>query len=204
MHSATKYLSGHNDLLAGVIAGSEELTAMVRQTLWVMGGVADAHSAALLHRGLKTLGVRVRQQNDTAMRIAEFLEGHPAIERVWYPGLPSHPDHPAASTQMSGFGGVVSFEYKGDLEDTSRFVDAVKVPLIAPSLGGLETLIEQPALMSFYELSDDERQQLGIKGNLVRLSVGVEDPEDLLEDLGQALERAQAAASSEVSQAASA
>lgn len=189
VHSATKYLSGHNDVLAGVLAGPEDLTAMVRQTLWVMGGVADPHAAQLLHRGLKTLGVRVRQQNETAQQIAEFLEDHPAIERVWYPGLLSHPDHEVASDQMRGFGGVVSFEFDGDLAQTSLLVDAVRVPLIAPSLGGLETLIEQPALMSFFELSEEERLELGIRGNLVRLSVGVEDPEDLLQDLEQALDR---------------
>lgn len=189
LHSATKYLGGHNDLLAGAIIGSESLTAMIRQTLWVLGGVADPNSAFLLHRGLKTLALRVEQQNRSALQIARFLERQPVVERVWYPGLESHPDHEIASAQMRGYGGVVSFELAGDLDETSRFIDSVRIPLIAASLGGLETLIEQPALMSFFELSPEERLELGIKGNLVRLSVGVEDTSDLIDDLAQALDR---------------
>ena len=122
------------------------------------------------------------------MRVAEFLEAHPKIERVWYPGLASHPDHQVATAQMKGYGGVVSFELVGGLEQTSRFIDAVEIPIIAPSLGGVETLIEQPALMSYFELSTEERLEMGIKENLVRLSIGVEDVQDLLDDLGQALD----------------
>ena len=189
LHSATKYLGGHNDLLAGVVVGRADLIALIRQNLWVLGGVTDPHNAYLLHRGVKTLALRVRQQNESALRIARFLEEHPRVRRVWYPGLPSHPDHAVAAAQMKGFGGVVSFEVDGDLEATSRFIDAVTLPLIAPSLGGVETLIEQPALMSYYELSSQERQGLGIRDNLVRLSVGIEDPEDLIADLAQALEK---------------
>jgi cystathionine gamma-synthase len=122
------------------------------------------------------------------MKVAEFLQEHPKVDRVWYPGLDSHPDHQIASAQMTGFGGVVSFELVGGLEDTSRFIDAVEIPIIAPSLGGVETLIEQPALMSYFELSADERLAVGIKENLVRLSVGVEDAQDLIDDLGHALD----------------
>ncbi len=187
-HSATKYLSGHNDVLGGSIAGAESLTAMIRQTLWVMGGVADPHAAFLIHRGLKSLALRMERQNRSALRIAGELENHPTVKRVWYPGLASHPDHTVASEQMAGFGGVVSFEVDSDLQGTSRFIDSVSIPLIASSLGGVESLIEQPALMSFYELSTEERLEIGIQDNLVRLSVGIEDTEDLIGDLLRALE----------------
>ena len=189
VHSATKYLGGHNDLLAGVVVGSASMIAMIRQNLWMLGAVSDAQSAFLLQRGLKTLALRVRKQNATSQSIADYLEGHPKVRRVWYPGLTSHPDHTVAQQQMQGYGGVVSFEIDGDLELTSRFIDAVTIPIIAPSLGGVESLIEQPALMSYYELSTEERLAQGILDNLVRLSVGVEDTEDLIKDLAQALSR---------------
>lgn len=189
LHSATKYLGGHNDLLAGSIAGNESLIALIRQNLWVLGAVADPHNAYLLHRGLKTLALRVQRHNASAQAVAEFLEGHPRVQRVWYPGLRSHPDHDVAHGQMRGYGGVVSFEVDGDLEAASRLVDAVTLPLIAPSLGGVETLIEQPALMSYYELSTEERLAVGIKDNLVRLSIGIEDQDDLIADLEQGLEK---------------
>ncbi len=188
VHSATKYLAGHNDLLAGVVAGSEYLLALIRQNLWVMGATCDPHAAYLTYRGLKTLALRLTRQNETAQRLAEFLEVHPKVRRVWYPGLASHPDHEVARRQMDGFGGVVSFEIDGDLEAASRFIDSVRLPLIASSLGGVETLIEQPALMSYFELSSEERLKVGIKDNLVRLSVGIEDADDLIADLAQALE----------------
>ena len=186
--SATKYLGGHNDLIAGVVVGSESLTAMIRQKQWVLGAVCDPNTAYLVQRGLKTLALRVHQQNMSAMKVAEFLEAHARISRVWYPGLRSHPDHDVARQQMSGFGGVVSFELDGDLDATSQFIDAVQLPLIASSLGGVETLIEQPALMSYFELSTEERLEVGIKDNLVRLSVGIESPDDLIADLAEALQ----------------
>lgn len=187
LHSGTKYLGGHNDLLAGALIGSESLTALVRQNLWVLGAVIDPHSAYLLQRGLKTLPLRVQHQNASALTIAEFLEAQPRVKRVWYPGLPSHPDHDVARRQMRGYGGVISFEIDGDLDATSAFIDAVSIPLIASSFGGVETLIEQPALMSYFELSSEERLAIGIKDNLVRLSVGVEDTDDLIADLDRAL-----------------
>ncbi|MBI5051983.1 MAG: aminotransferase class I/II-fold pyridoxal phosphate-dependent enzyme [Chloroflexi bacterium] len=190
IHSATKYLGGHNDILAGVVAGSEQLIALLRQQLWMLGGVFDPHSAYLLLRGLKTLGLRVERQNQNGQRIAEFLEAHPKIDRVWYPGLTSHPDHAVAAKQMKGFGGVISFEVRGGITEGSRVVDRVRIPIIAPSLGGVETLIEQPALMSYYEMSTEERLAVGIKDNLIRLALGVEDTEDLINDLAQALEQA--------------
>jgi cystathionine gamma-synthase len=189
LHSATKYLGGHNDLLAGVITGSASFIALLRQQLWMLGAVADPHNGYLLVRGLKTLALRVARQNENGLRIAEFLEAHPRVDRVWYPGLPSHPDYATARAQMTGFGGVVTFEIKGDLAAASRLVDAVRIPIIAASLGGVESLIEQPALMSYYELSTEERLAVGIKDNLVRLSLGIEDAGDLIADLEQALER---------------
>jgi cystathionine gamma-synthase len=187
LHSGTKYLSGHNDLLAGVVAGEAGLIHALRQAQGVLGNVLDPHAAWLLERGLKTLAVRVRQQNQNALELARFLEDHPRVCRVWYPGLDSHPDYEIARQQMSGFGGVVSFEIDGDLETTSRFVDRLQVPIIAPSLGGVESLVEQPALMSYYELSPDERAAIGIGDSLVRYAVGIEDPRDLIEDAGRAL-----------------
>jgi len=187
VHSATKYLGGHHDLLAGVVAGRKDRIAPLRDARGVLGGIIDPQSAYLLERGLKTLGLRVSQQNATAMQVAQYLEAHPAIERVWYPGLPSHPDHAIAVQQMSGFGGVVSFEVRGTLEQTSRFIDALEIPYIAPSLGGVDSLIEQPALMSFFEKTTDERLELGIKENLVRFAIGVEDASDIIADLEQAL-----------------
>ncbi|MBM4422028.1 MAG: aminotransferase class I/II-fold pyridoxal phosphate-dependent enzyme [Chloroflexi bacterium] len=188
VHSATKYLGGHNDLLAGVVAGSEQLIALLRQNLWMLGGVLDPNNAYLLVRGLKTLALRLQRQNENGIRVAQFLESHPKVERVWYPGLASHPDHEAASRQMSGFGGVISFEVKGDLSAASRVVDGVRIPIIAPSLGGVETLIEQPALMSYYEMSTEERLEVGIKDNLIRLALGIEDADDLIADLSQSLD----------------
>jgi cystathionine gamma-synthase len=190
IHSATKYLGGHNDLLAGVVSGSEDLVSGIRDLQGITGAVVDPFAAYLLIRGLKTLALRVERQNANATRIAEFLASHPKVERVYYPGLPTHPEHEIARRQMKGFGGVVSFEVRGDLAAASRVVDACTIPRIAPSLGGVESLIEQPALMSFYELTTEERLQIGIRDNLVRYSVGIEDADDLIADLAQALEHA--------------
>ncbi len=188
VHSATKYLGGHNDLLAGFVAGSAELIASLRELVGVLGTLPDPNNAYLLLRGMKTLSLRVAQQNRSGQQVAEFLSAHPAIETVWYPGLPSHPEHDVAARQMSGFGGVVSFTVRGDLLTTSRFIDALQIPYITPSLGGLESLVIQPALMSYYDVSPEDRRRLGIRDNLVRLALGVEDSEDLIADLAQALE----------------
>ena len=160
---------------------------MVRDLRDVLGGVLDPQSAFLLIRGLKTLNLRVERQNQTALLVAQFLERHPRVRRVFYPGLPSHPDHQLATRTMSGFGGVVSFRVAGDLESTSRVIDACKLATLAPSLGATETLIEQPALMSFFELTTTEREAIGIHDDLVRLSVGLEDAADIIADLAQAL-----------------
>ena len=189
VHSATKYLGGHNDLLAGVVVGNGGLISALREARGILGSVADPHNAFLLERGLKTLAIRVRQQNTSARAVAVFLESHPRVKRVWYPGLESHPDHKVAAQQMGGFGGVVSFEIDGSLEDTSQFIDAMQIPYIAPSLGGVESLIEQPAIVAYHDLSSEERAALGIADNLVRFAVGIEDTQDLLNDLDQALSR---------------
>jgi cystathionine gamma-synthase len=187
VHSATKYLGGHHDLLAGVVVGSKARMAALRDARGVLGGIVDPQAAYLLERGLKTLGLRVRQQNETGLAVASWLERHPRVARVWYPGLPSHPDHEVARRQMTGFGGVVSFELRGDLDDASRFVDRMEIPYIAPSLGGVDSLIEQPALMSYFEKTTEERLALGIKDTLVRFAIGIEDAADLIADLEHAL-----------------
>jgi cystathionine gamma-synthase len=189
LHSCTKYLGGHNDLLAGSVSGARDLLAALRESRGVFGSMPDPHAAYLLIRGIKTLAVRMRRHNESGLSVAKFLERHPKIERVYYPGLESHPDHAIARRLCSGFGGMISFLVRGDLQATSRFVDGCALPIIAPSMGGVETLMEQPALMSFYELAPEQRQAIGIAENLVRLSVGLEDPEDLIADFSQSLAR---------------
>lgn len=186
-HSITKYLSGHNDLLAGALMGSEALISAIKELQAILGGVIDPHACYLIIRGLKTFPLRIERQNQSAMQIAHFLENHPKIERVWYPGLESHPDYNIASKQMSGFGAVISFQIKGNLDDGSRFIDALEIAQIAPSLGGVESLIEQPSLMSYFDLTTQERENIGIYDNLIRLSVGVEDTQDLIDDFKRAL-----------------
>jgi cystathionine gamma-synthase len=190
MHSATKYLGGHNDLLAGAVLGSRDLVHGFRQLQATTGATVDPFAAYLLVRGLKTFALRMERQNTNAQALAEFLHAHPRVERVHYAGLPSHPAHDIAKKQMRGFGGVVSFEVRGDLDAASRVVDACTIPYIAASLGGVESLIEQPAIMSFYELTTEERLQVGIKDNLIRYAVGIEDADDLIADLAQALDHA--------------
>jgi cystathionine gamma-synthase len=189
LHSATKYLGGHNDLLAGAVLGSAEVVEGIRSLQAITGAIIDPLAAYLLVRGLKTFALRIARQNANAQALAEFLEAHPKVLAVYYAGLPTHPQHDVARRQMRGFGGVVSFEIAGNIEATSRVVDACRIPQIAPSLGGVESLIEQPALMSFYELTTEERLLVGIKDNLIRYSVGIEDAEDLIADLAAALER---------------
>ncbi|MBN1810794.1 MAG: aminotransferase class I/II-fold pyridoxal phosphate-dependent enzyme [Anaerolineae bacterium] len=190
IHSATKYLGGHNDLLVGVATGSKKTIAKLREAQALIGAICDPHTAYLLLRGLKTLGLRIAHQNDAGLEVARFLEKHPRVRRVYYPGLPGHPDHAVASRQMSGFGGVVSFELDADLETTGRFVDALRIPYIGPSFGGVEGLVEQVALAGYYELSGEERAAVGISNSLVRLALGVETVADVIADLGQALDRA--------------
>jgi cystathionine gamma-synthase len=185
IHSATKYLGGHNDLLAGAVVGSRELLEPLKDLRGVLGGVSNPQEAYMLIRGIKTLDLRVRRQNESAQRLAEFLEGHPAVARVYYPGLPSHPDHEVARRQMSGFGGVVSFEVDGDMAATGHFIDGLRLPYIGPTLGGVESIAQQQA--RFVSLKEEERRATGIADNLVRYAVGIEEVEDLIEDLDRAL-----------------
>jgi cystathionine gamma-synthase len=187
VHSATKYLAGHNDVLAGVVCGPSGLVSMIRDLRGVLGSVCDPHAAFLVGRGLKTLSLRVEKQNATALAVAERLQRHPRVARVFYPGLASHASHAVARAQMRGFGGVVSFVVKGGLEAASRFVDHVKLARIGPSFGGVESLIEQPAVMSYYEMTSEQRSAIGIDDGLVRMSVGIEEAGDLIVDLEQAL-----------------
>ncbi len=187
VHSVTKYLSGHNDLLAGVVIGNRETISLLREAQGTFGALVDPGAAYLIVRGLKTLALRVERQNANAWILAQYLEEHPKVRRVWYPGLPSHPDHDVAVRQMRGFGGVVSFEIAGTAEDARSFVDALTIPRLATSLGGVESLVTIPAIMSYYDASPEEKKAAGITDQLVRLSAGIEDVDDLLADVEQAL-----------------
>ena len=187
LHSVTKYLAGHNDLLAGVIIGSHEQLDSIRNLRGIMGAVNSAHNIYLLQRGLKTFALRMERHNQNGQAVAEFLAAHPRVEKVYYPGLTSHRDHTIARNTMRGFGGLVTFLVKqADWKETARIVDAVTVPRIAPSLGGVESLIEQPLVMSYYECTPQERRQFGIPDNMIRLSCGIENSDDLIQDLTQA------------------
>ena len=188
LHSCTKYLNGHSDLVAGAVIGRSPLIAAITRRLNHFGGSLDPHACFLLHRGIKTLAVRLTYQNASAVRLAEFLERHPAVERVNYPGLVSHPRHQRARELFSGYGGVVSFELAGGVDAADRFIARTTLPISAPSLGGVETLITRPATTSHAGLAPEVRRRLGISDRLIRLSVGLEATEDLLDDLGHALE----------------
>jgi len=191
LHSATKYLGGHNDLLAGVVIGSQEKLESVRHLRGIMGGVNSPHNAYLLERGLKTLALRMERHNANGLAVARFLEGHPRVERVLYPGLESHPYHALAARTMRGFGGLVTFFVKNaDWRQTARVIDAVTIPRIGPSLGGVESLIEQPLVMSYWNYSPAERDTFGIADNMIRLACGIEDSADLIADLAAALDSA--------------
>ncbi|MEO2012267.1 MAG: aminotransferase class I/II-fold pyridoxal phosphate-dependent enzyme, partial [Pirellulaceae bacterium] len=188
LHSATKYMGGHNDLLAGVIVGQSEKLADVRTLRGIMGAVNSAHNLYLLQRGLKTFELRMLRHNANGQAVAEFLENHPAVERVYYPGLASHPYHEVARRTMRGYGGLVTFLIKNaDWRVTADVVDRSRIARIAPSLGGVETLIEQPLVMSYYQCTVEERKRFGISDNMIRLACGIENEEDIIADLEQAL-----------------
>ncbi|MGB7345825.1 MAG: PLP-dependent aspartate aminotransferase family protein [Pirellulaceae bacterium] len=188
LHSATKYLGGHNDLMAGVICGRKEQLESVRSLRGILGSVNSSHNLYLLERGLKTFELRMQRHNENGQRIAEFLDAHPRVERVYYPGLKSHPSHEIAASQMRGFGGLITFTIKdADWKQTAKVVDAAQIPRIAPSLGGVESLIEQPLIMSYFHCTPEERQTFGIADNMIRMSCGIENAEDLIADLQQAL-----------------
>lgn len=187
LHSASKYLNGHSDIVAGAVIGRAALIERITHRLNHLGGSLDPHAAYLLQRGLKTLGLRVRQQNQSALAIAKFLESHEQVVKVHYPGLESHPRHQRARELFDGFGGVLSLELKGSTTRAEKFLHSTRIPVIAPSLGGVETLLTRPATTSHAGLSPAERQRLGISDTLIRMSVGVEATDELLEDLAQAL-----------------
>jgi cystathionine beta-lyase/cystathionine gamma-synthase len=187
LHSCTKYLNGHSDIVAGAVIGRADLIEKITHKLNHLGGSLDPHACFLLHRGLKTLAVRMRYQNESALKIAKFLEGHPVVNRINYPGLESHPRHQRASELFDGFSGMLSFELNDGVQAAEHFIQNTTLPISAPSLGGVETLITRPATTSHSGMSPEERQALGISDTLIRLSVGIEATEDIIEDFDKAL-----------------
>jgi cystathionine beta-lyase/cystathionine gamma-synthase len=190
LHSCTKYLNGHSDLVAGAIIGRAALIEKIRYKLNHLGGSLDPHACFLLHRGMKTLAVRMRQHNESALKIARFLEQHSAIAKVNYPGLESHPRHQRARELFDGCSGMLSFEMKGGLSAAERFMKNTTLPIIAPSLGGIETLLTRPSLTSHAGMSPQDRLRIGITDGLIRMSVGIEATEDIIEDFQRALQKA--------------
>jgi len=190
VHSCTKYLGGHNDLLSGVVIGSEEKLEPIRKLRGVIGAINGPHTIHLLLRGLKTFELRMQRHNENGLAVARFLDQHPRVEKVYYPGLPSHPYYEVAGRTMRGYGGLLTFQLAGaDWRRTAAVVDAVRIPRIGPSLGGVESLIEQPIVMSYHDFTPQEKRALGIADNMIRLSCGIEDKEDLIADLAQALDK---------------
>lgn len=187
VHSATKYLAGHNDALAGVLAGPTHLLSLVRELRNVLGNVSDPHTAWLCLRGCKTLALRVKQQNETALKLARSLQAHRCITQVWYPMLPEHPDHVTSRGLLTGGGGVVTYNLQGDRDSVRRYLDGLRVSRIALSLGGVESLVGPPAIISYFDLPAEERAALGIEETLVRHSVGIEDADDVIADVHTAL-----------------
>jgi methionine-gamma-lyase len=188
MQSATKYLGGHSDLLAGVVGGKEELMAGVKNFRYVLGGIPDPHSAWLLMRGAKTLKVRMDAHNTNGMNIARFLQQHPLVDKVYYPGLPDHPQHDIARKQMRGFGGMVGFEIREQHGvSVESFLRKLRIFRLAVSLGGVESLVSPPVFTTHRKLTESQRARAGIRNNLIRLSAGIEESEDLIDDLAQAL-----------------
>jgi cystathionine beta-lyase/cystathionine gamma-synthase len=188
LHSCTKYMNGHSDIVAGAVIGTRQRVENVRRKLNLLGGSLDPHACFLLQRGMKTLALRIRQQNANALRIARFLEEHPAVAAVNYPGLESNPEHARASRFFDGYGGMLSFELAGGLDAARRLMNTVSIPLIAPSLGSVETLMTRPAGTSHSGLTPEEREAIGIRDGLVRMSVGIESGEELVEDLRRGLD----------------
>jgi cystathionine beta-lyase/cystathionine gamma-synthase len=188
LHSCTKYMNGHSDIVAGACIGSSSLVEKVKHKLDHLGGSMDPHAAFLLNRGLKTMALRVRYQNDSAFRIARFFSEHPKVAAVNYPGLESHPQHKIARELFSGFGGMLSLELKGGMEAAESFVKRTAIAINAPSLGGVESLVTRPAKTSHAGMTPEDRRKLGISDGLVRISVGIEGTDDLIEDFNRALE----------------
>ncbi|MBE9522618.1 MAG: aminotransferase class I/II-fold pyridoxal phosphate-dependent enzyme [Proteobacteria bacterium] len=187
LHSCTKYLNGHSDIVAGAVIGCTDLIEKITHKLNHLGGSLDPHACFLLHRGLKTLAVRVKYQNESTIKIARFLEEHPAVKKVNYPGLESHPRYQRACELFDGFSGMLSFELKGGVKAAERFIQNTTIPFVAPSLGGVESLITRPVTTSHSGMSPEDRKKLGISESLIRVSVGIEATEDIIEDFDQAL-----------------
>lgn len=188
LHSCTKSLNGHSDIVAGAIVGRAEWVHKCNKLASHLGGCLSSHACFLLERGMKTLALRMRYQNESTQRIAEFLAGHSAVERVNYPGLPDHPQHSRAAELFAGCGGVLSFEPKGGVAAAKRFIERVQLPVKAPSLGGIETLVTRPVTTSHSGLTPEERRRAGISDSLIRLSIGIEATEDIIADFRHALE----------------
>ncbi len=187
LHSGTKYLGGHTDLICGVAAGRQDLIDKIHETRTTLGGIMDPHAAFLLLRGIKTLALRVERQNESALRVAEFLAQHPKVRSVNYPFLQGHPQRALAIEQMKGGGGVLSFEVDGTGDDAKRLSEALRLFTLAPSLGGVESLVSIPVLTSHAMISAAQRQKMGVTEQLIRISVGIENTGDLIADLEQAL-----------------
>jgi len=187
IHSCSKYLNGHSDIVGGAVIGRADLLKKITHKLNHLGGAMDPHTCFLLHRGLKTLAIRVRCQNQSALRIARFLSQHPGVAKVNYPGLENHPGHDRAARLFDGFGGMISFELKGGIKAVERFFDRVKLAIVAPSLGGIETLVTRPAATSHAGMSPEELKEAGITETLIRVSTGIEATEDLIADFDQAI-----------------
>lgn len=188
MHSGTKYLGGHSDLICGVVAGRQELIGKIHETRTTLGNCMDPHASWVLVRGMKTLAVRVARQNENALRVAEFLSQHAKVRSVHYPFLKSHPQNAVARRQMSGGGGMVTFEVEGTGEDARRVCEAMRLFTLAPSLGGVESLVSIPVLTSHLMIPAEERARMGVTEQMIRLSVGIENVDDLVEDLDHALD----------------
>ncbi len=187
MHSGTKYFAGHSDLICGIVSGRQDLIETIHSTRTTLGGTMDPHAAWLLLRGIKTLAVRVQRQNNNALRVAEFLSQHPKVRRVHYPFAKGHPQRALAMEQMHGGGGVLSFEVDGSREEARRFAESLNLFSLAPSLGGVDSLVTIPVLTSHGMISAEQRARMGVTDQLVRLSVGIENADDLIADLEQAL-----------------
>lgn len=189
LHSATKYLNGHSDVIAGAVVGSKKRVAEVKKMRNTLGGTLDPHAAFLILRGIKTLSLRMQRHCEGAMALARFLKTHEKVARVNYPGLDDHPQHKLAAKQMKGYGGMLSFELKGTVKDAIRFTESLRVSTLGGSLGAVETLVVQPASMTHTQLSPEQRRKVGISDTLIRVSVGIEDPEDLIADFQRALSK---------------
>lgn len=187
IHSVTKYLAGHNDVLGGVVLGSAETVGKIKAFQKTLGGNVDPHAAYLIIRGLKTFALRIKHQNESALKVAKWLEKHPKVMKVWHSGLPSHPSYKIAKSQMNGVGGCFAFELEGTLKQTQKFLRSLELILMGPSLGGTESLISHPATITYYDMTKKQRLALGVRDTMCRLAVGVEDPEDIIADLEQAL-----------------